>query len=91
MAIKLYKNEQKLQKRPFETVSALSSYPAVEKATVAGRDHETKADLEQKEVSPSAQMIGDLDDWVAVFAENEIFLGGKQKLDHLVQPGYRHL
>ena len=32
----------------------------------------TKAELEQKEVE-RAQMIGDLDDWVAVFAENEIF------------------
>ena len=29
--------------------------------------------------------IGDLDDWVAVFAENEIF-DEEKKLDHLVQP-----
>ena len=44
----------------------------------------TKAELEQKEVE-RAQMIGDLDDWVAVFAENEIF-DEEKKLDHLVQP-----
>ena len=44
----------------------------------------TKADLDQKEVE-RAQMIGDLDDWVAVFAENELFDESK-KLDHLVQP-----
>ncbi len=30
-------------------------------------------------------MIGDLDDWVAVFAENEIF-DEDMKLDYLVQP-----
>ena len=38
----------------------------------------------QKEVE-RAQMIGDLDDWVAVFAENEIF-DEDMKLDYLVQP-----
>ena len=30
-------------------------------------------------------MIGDLDDWVSVFAENELFAESK-KLDHLVYP-----
>ena len=43
-----------------------------------------KAEREQKEVE-RAQMIGNLDDWVAVFAENEIFDESK-RLDHLVQP-----
>ena len=43
-----------------------------------------RADLEQQETE-RVKMIGDLDDWVAVFGENEIFEDGL-KLDKLVQP-----
>ena len=43
-----------------------------------------RAELEDKEAQ-RIQMIGDLDDWIAVFAENEIFDEDK-KLEQLVQP-----
>ncbi len=42
------------------------------------------AELEQKEAERT-EMIGDLDEWVAVFAENTIFDESK-KLENLVQP-----
>ena len=42
------------------------------------------AELEQLEVQRT-EMIGDLDDWIAVFAENTIF-DEPMKLDQLVQP-----
>ena len=42
---------------------------------------QTRAELEQKEAE-RGQMIGDLDDWVAVFAENSIFDEDK-KLDNI--------
>ena len=45
---------------------------------------QTRAELEQKEAE-RGQMIGDLDDWVAVFAENNIF-DEEKKLDNLVEP-----
>lgn len=45
---------------------------------------QTRAELEQKEAE-RGQMIGDLDDWVAVFAENNIFDEDK-KIDNLVEP-----
>ena len=41
-------------------------------------------ELERKEAE-RIQMIGDLDDWIAVFAENEIF-DEEKKLERLVQP-----
>ena len=44
----------------------------------------TRAELEQKEAE-RVQMIGNLDDWVAVFAENAIFDEDKS-IDTLVQP-----
>ena len=44
----------------------------------------TRAELEQKEAE-RVQMIGNLDDWVAVFAENAIFEEEKS-LENLVQP-----
>ena len=45
---------------------------------------QTRAELEQKEAE-RGQMIGDLDDWVAVFAENNIF-DEEKKLDNLIEP-----
>ena len=42
------------------------------------------AELEQMEIDRT-NMIGDLDDWIAVFAENTIF-SEDRKLDQLVQP-----
>ena len=42
------------------------------------------AELERKEAE-RAEMIGDLDDWVAVFTENQLFDEPK-RLEHLVRP-----
>ncbi len=84
MAIKLTKNEQKLQKDRLKQYQRYLPTLQLKKQQLQAVITKTKADLEQKEVE-RAQMIGDLDDWVAVFAENEIFAESK-KLDHLVQP-----
>ena len=84
MAIKLTKNEQKLQKDRLKQYQRYLPTLQLKKQQLQAVITKTKADLEQKEVE-RAQMIGDLDDWVAVFAENEIFEESK-KLDYLVQP-----
>ena len=84
MAIKLTKNEQKVQKDRLKQYQRYLPTLQLKKQQLQAVITKTKADLEQKEVE-RAQMIGDLDDWVAVFAENEIFAESK-KLDHLVQP-----
>ena len=84
MAIKLTKNEQKVQKDHLKQYQRYLPTLQLKKQQLQSVIMKTKAELEQKEVE-RAQMIGDLDDWVAVFAENEIFDESK-KLDHLVQP-----
>ena len=84
MAIKLTKNEQKVQKDHLKQYQRYLPTLQLKKQQLQAVIMKTKADLDQKEVE-RAQMIGDLDDWVAVFAENEIFDESK-KLDHLVQP-----
>ena len=84
MAIKLTKNEQKVQKDRLKQYQRYLPTLQLKKQQLQAVITKTKADLEQKEVE-RAQMIGDLDDWVAVFAENELFEESK-KLDYLVQP-----
>ena len=84
MAIKLTKNEQKVQKDHLKQYQRYLPTLQLKKQQLQSVIMKTKAELEQKEVE-RAQMIGDLDDWVAVFAENEIF-DEEKKLDHLVQP-----
>ena len=69
MAIKLTKNEQKLQKDRLKQYQRYLPTLQLKKQQLQAVITKTKADLEQKEVE-RAQMIGDLDDWVAVFAEN---------------------
>ena len=83
MAIKLTKNEQKVQKDHLKQYQRYLPTLQLKKQQLQSVIMKTKAELEQKEVE-RAQMIGDLDDWVAVFAENEIF-DEEKKLDHLVQ------
>ena len=82
MAIKLTKNEQKVQKDHLKQYQRYLPTLQLKKQQLQAVIMKTKTDLDQKEVE-RAQMIGDLDDWVAVFAE--IFDESK-KLDHLVQP-----
>ena len=76
MAIKLTKNEQKVQKDHLKQYQRYLPTLQLKKQQLQSVIMKTKAELEQK---------GDLDDWVAVFAENEIF-DEEKKLDHLVQP-----
>lgn len=67
-----YKNEQKVQKDHLKQYQRYLPTLQLKKQQLQSVIMKTKAELEQKEVE-RAQMIGDLDDWVAVFAENEIF------------------
>ena len=84
MAIKLTKNEQKVQKdnlKQFQRYLPTLQLKKQQLQSVIMRENE---ELAKKEVERTL-MIGNLDDWVAVFAENTIFDEPK-KLDHLVQP-----
>ena len=84
MAIKLTKNEQKVQKdnlKAFQRYLPTLQLKKQQLQSVIMRENQA---LEQKEVERT-EMIGNLDDWVAVFAENTIFEDAK-KLDQLVQP-----
>ena len=89
MAIKLTKNEQKVQKDHLKQYQRYLPTLQLKKQQLQAVIMKTKADLDQKEVE-RAQMIGDLDDWVAVFAEKRN-LRGKQKAGSPGSAGYRHL
>ena len=84
MAIKLTKNEQKVQKDNLKQYQRYLPTLQLKKQQLQSVIMKEMADLEQKEAERT-EMIGNLDDWVAVFAENTIFEESK-KLDHLVQP-----
>ena len=76
--------EQKVQKDRLKQYQRYLPTLQLKKQQLQSVIMKTKAELDEKEVE-RAQMIGDLDDWVAVFAENEIF-DEDMKLDYLVQP-----
>ena len=82
--IKLTKNEQKVQKDHLKQYQRYLPTLQLKKQQLQSVIMKTMNELEQKEVERT-QMIGDLDDWVAVFAENRIF-NEDLKLDNLVQP-----
>ena len=84
MAIKLTKNEEKVQKDRLKQYQRYLPTLQLKKQQLQMVIMQTRAELEQKEAERS-QMIGDLDDWVAVFAENNIF-DEEKKLDNLVEP-----
>ena len=84
MAIKLTKNEEKVQKDRLKQYQRYLPTLQLKKQQLQMVIMQTRAELEQKEAE-RGQMIGDLDDWVAVFAENNIFDEAK-KLDNLVEP-----
>ena len=84
MAIKLTKNEEKVQKDRLKQYQRYLPTLQLKKQQLQMVIMQTRAELEQKEAE-RGQMIGDLDDWVAVFAENNIF-DEEKKLDNLVQP-----
>ena len=84
MAIKLTKNELKKQKDNLKQFQRYLPTLQLKKQQLQSVIMKIRQEMEQKE-SERIQMIGDLDDWIAVFAENEIFDEAK-KLDQLVQP-----
>ena len=84
MAIKLTKNEEKVQKDRLKQYQRYLPTLQLKKQQLQMVIMQTRAELEQKEAE-RGQMIGDLDDWVAVFAENNIF-DEEKKLDNLVEP-----
>ena len=84
MAIKRTKNELKKQKDNLKQFQRYLPTLQLKKQQLQSVIMGIRQELERKEAE-RIQMIGDLDDWVAVFAENEIFDEDKQ-LDQLVQP-----
>jgi len=84
MAIKLTKNELKKQKDNLKQFERYLPTLQLKKQQLQSVIMKIRADLEKME-DERVKMIGDLDDWVAVFGENEIFEDGL-KLDKLVQP-----
>ena len=84
MAIKLTKNEQKVQKDLLKQYQRYLPTLQLKKQQLQQVIMTTRAELAQKEAE-RVQMIGNLDDLVAVFAENAIFDEDKS-IDTLVQP-----
>ena len=84
MAIKLTKNELKKQKDNLKQFQRYLPTLQLKKQQLQSVIMKVRSELEEKE-SERIQMIGDLDDWIAVFAENEIF-DEEKRLDQLVQP-----
>jgi V/A-type H+-transporting ATPase subunit D len=84
MAIKLTKNEQKVQKDHLKQYQRYLPTLQLKKQQLQSVIMQIKADLEKKEAERES-MIGNLNDWIAVFAENSLFDSEKQ-LDNLVQP-----
>ena len=84
MAIKLTKNEQKVQKDTLKQFERYLPTLQLKKQQLQSVIMKETAELEQLQ-KERAEMIGDLDDWIAVFAENTIF-EDSMKLDQLVQP-----
>ena len=84
MAIKLTKNELKVQKDRLKQYQRYLPTLQLKKQQLQSVIMKKKAELEEME-EQRLQMTCDLDDWVAVFAENELFEESR-KLDYLVQP-----
>ena len=82
--IKLTKNEQKVQKDNLKQYQRYLPTLQLKKQQLQSVIMKENAELEKKEAERT-EMIGDLDEWVAVFAENTIFDDSK-KLENLVQP-----
>ena len=84
IAIKLTKNELKKQKDNLKQFQRYLPTLQLKKQQLQSVIMKIRQEKEQMEAE-RIKMIGDLDDWVAVFAENEIFDEAK-RLDQLVQP-----
>ena len=84
MAIKLTKNEQKVQKDNLKQFERYLPTLQLKKQQLQSVIMREVTQLEQLADDLSAAQ-GDLEDWIAVFAENTLFEESK-KLDQLVQP-----
>lgn len=84
MAVKLTKNELKVQKDNLKQFERYLPTLQLKKQQLQSVITQVVDELELTEKS-RLDMIGDLDDWVAVFAENKLFEESKQ-LSNLVKP-----
>lgn len=84
MAIKLTKNEQKVQKDHLKEYQRYLPTLQLKKQQLQTVIMQVRENLDQK-AAERERMIGDLDDWIAVVSENSLFPAEKQ-LDQLVQP-----
>ena len=84
MAIKLTKNELKKQKDNLKQFERYLPTLQLKKQQLQSVIMKIRTELEEREAERT-RMIGDLNDWIAVFAENEIFEEEK-RLENLVQP-----
>ena len=84
MAIKLTKNEQKIQKDKLKQFQRYLPTLQLKKQQLQSVITKVYEELEKKQQEKQV-MIGDLDDWIAVFCENKVF-DAKLKLDNLVWP-----
>ncbi|MDD6448459.1 MAG: V-type ATP synthase subunit D, partial [Lachnospiraceae bacterium] len=72
MAVKLTKNEQKVQKDHLKQYQRYLPTLQLKKQQLQSVIMQVNAELKAKEAEREA-MVGNLDDWIAVFAENQIF------------------
>lgn len=84
MAIKLTKNEQKIQKDNLKQFERYLPTLQLKKQQLQSVIMKEITELQQL-VTELREAQGDLDDWIAVFAENTLFEESKQ-LDQLIQP-----
>lgn len=84
MAVKLTKNELKIQKDSLKQFERYLPTLQLKKQQLQTVIMQVTAELENREAE-RIEMIGDLDDWVAVFAENRLFDTEKQ-LSNLIIP-----
>ena len=82
--VKLTKNELKTQKDQLKQFERYLPTLQLKKQQLQSVIMKIEADYEKKKAEHAAA-VQDLDDWVAVFAENTLFGAGKS-IEHLVKP-----
>lgn len=82
--VKLTKNELKAQKDQLKQFERYLPTLQLKKQQLQSVIMKIEADYEKKKAEQAA-LVKDLDDWVAVFAENTLF-GAEKRIEHLVKP-----
>lgn len=82
--VKLTKNELKSQKDQLKQFERYLPTLQLKKQQLQSVIMRIQADYEKKQAEHAA-MVKDLDDWVAVFAENTLF-DAEKRIEHLVRP-----